>query len=132
MKRLTATTAIRPAQRGHEGFNRHRRERTVTHWFRWRHLTCKLQETSHYLNHGWTLLQLELVASRDTPCPLTTTGYLAHGIDAEELQASGGAVAFMTAWMDREAKGKTYQKAEFLWRQGDLFDRLVLDEDRGA
>ncbi len=132
MRRLTATTAIRPAQRGHESFNRQRRERTTTHWFRWRHLTCKVQATEHYLNHGWTLLQLELIAARDTPCPITTTGYLAHGIDAGELTQAGGAVAFMTTWMDREARTKAYQAAEFCWRQGDMIDNLALDEDGNA
>lgn len=47
------------------------------------------------------------------------------------LSAAGGAVAYLTAWMDREATTKRYRKMEQLWRQGDLLDRLALtDEDR--
>ena len=127
-RRAATTTALRPAQRGLVGFNSHRLDRTTTHWFNWRHLRCKLQETPHYLRHGWTMLQLEVIAARTTPCPLTTTGYLAHGLDADELVRHGGAVAFMTAWMDREAANRPYQEREFRWRQGELFNAL----ERGA
>jgi len=131
MKRSNrSSTSLRPAQRGLRGFNRHREARTVTHWFTWRHLRCKVVETRHYLSHGWTMLQLEVVAARDTPCPITATGYLAHFIDEDELAAAGGAVAFLSAWLDRAAATKAYQTAEFRWRQGDLFDQL--DGERGA
>lgn len=131
-KRGQTTTALRPAQRGLAGFNAHRRDRTTIHWFTWRHLRCKLHETAHYGITGWTLLQLEVIAARDTPCPLTSTGYLAHGIDATELTEAGGAIAFVTAWLDREAEAKRYQRSEFNWRQGDLLDQLALGDDRKA
>jgi len=129
-RRPTDTTSLRPAQRGLENFNQHRQDRTVTHWFTWRHLRCKVQETHHYLSHGWTMLQLEVIAARDTPCPITTTGYLAHFLDEAKLAQAGGPVALMTTWMDREATTKVYQGAEFRWRQGDLFDPLVLGNER--
>lgn len=118
------STMLRPAARGLDRFNRHRQHRTCIHWFTWRHLRCKLSETSHYLRHGWTMLQLEVVANRSTPCPLTRTGYLAHFIDEDELGNAGGAVPFMVAWLDREADSKAYKAAEFRWRQGDLFDHV--------
>ena len=129
-RRPTDTTSLRPAQRGLNRFNRHRLQRTTTHWFTWRHLRCKVQVTPHYLSRGWTMLQLEVVAARKTPCPITTTGHLAHFLDEGELARAGGPVAFMTTWLDREAKTKTYQNAEFLWRQGDLFDRGGLDNEK--
>lgn len=122
-RRADASTVLRPAERGLTRFNQHRQDRTTTHWFTWRHLRCKVQETDHYGQHDWTMLQLEVIASRDTPCPLTTTGYRAHFLDADELAQAGGAVAFMAAWMNREAATRRYQDAEFRWRQGDLFDR---------
>ena len=53
--------------------------------------------------------------------------------ERDELAAAGGAVAFMTAWLNREALTKRYQKTENRWRQGDLLDRLALDKDeRGS
>jgi hypothetical protein len=102
-----------------------------THWFTWRYLRCKVTETPDYLASGQTLLELHLIAARDTPCPLTGTGYRSHFIDADELAAAGGVPEYLTAWMDREARTKTYRDAEYRWRQGDLRDLLELaDEER--
>lgn len=130
-KARTTTTVLTPARSGHRNFQRRIADRTRTHWFDWRHLRCKATETPDFGNPGWTLLQLDIIAARDTPCPITTTGYLAHGIDARELSAAGGAVDFFTAWMDREACTKRFQKILYAWRQGDLVDLLQLsDEDR--
>ena len=87
-----ASTVLRPAQRGLDRFNAHRQERTTVHWFTWRHLRLKLEETRHYTRHGWTMLQLHVIGARDVPCPVTATGYLAHFIDEEELAMASGAV----------------------------------------
>lgn len=48
----SSTTILRPAERGLERFNRHRQDRTSTHWLTWRHLRLKIEETRHYLRHG--------------------------------------------------------------------------------
>ncbi|MGD9830674.1 MAG: hypothetical protein AB7U66_18285 [Hyphomicrobiaceae bacterium] len=128
---LPLTTVLTPTQEGEQRARNHRarlRASTCTHWFTWRHLRCKLDETCNFLSLGWTLLQLRVIAARDTPCPITTTGFLAHQIDAEALAAAGGAVAFMSAWMDREAESKAYTAAMLRWRQGDLFDHAGLEE----
>ena len=97
------------------------------HWFTWRHVRCKINERPRYLGNDTTLIELYVIAARDTPVPITATGFLAHFIATDALQTAGGPVAFFTAWMDREAKGKRYQSAEFLWRQGDLLDPLELE-----
>lgn len=120
MTRFSATTALRPVQRGHTGFA-HYADRTTTRWLTWRHARLKVLETPNHLNHGWTLLRLEIVGARDTPLPITTTGYLECGVSADDLTAAGGVAAYLVAWMDQEAPSRAYQKAEFLWRQGDLF-----------
>ena len=132
-----ASTTLRPAQRGLEHSAQHKAHldaRTITRWLTWRHLRCKILETPDFSGPGWTLLQLEVIAARDVPCPLTHTGYLAHGIDAEELALKGGAEQFFADWMDREAQTKAYQRQEFLWRQRDLILDLALidDESREA
>jgi hypothetical protein len=92
-----------------------------TCWFTWRHLRCKAEEIQY--PQGWTVLRLDIIAARDTPDPLTKTGTLSHAIRPDELAAAGDPVAYLTAWMTRNARTGTYQKAEFLWRQGDLFGR---------
>lgn len=55
------------------------------------------------------------------PIPITETGYLSHFIATVELVNAGGAVTFVTAWLDREASSKAWRKREFARRQGDLF-----------
>lgn len=128
----STTTVLTPAARGLHTYDAHRarlKARTTTHWFTWRHVRCKVEVTSDYLQDGWTHLQLHVIAARDTPVPITGSGYLSHGIDAQELSAAGGAVAFLTAWMDREARARRFQDILYRWRQGDLLDVLALDEE---
>ena len=57
-----ASTVLRPAQRGLDRFNSHRQERTTVHWFTWRHLRLKLEETrfKQTLDRGLRLLDDEL------------------------------------------------------------------------
>lgn len=100
----------------------------LTHWFRWRHVTCKVVERPQYMGDCDTLLELHIIAARHIPVPITSTGFLAHFMATAALNNAGGPVAFFKDWMDREAKDKRYQKAEFLWRQGDLLDHAGIDE----
>ena len=124
-----STTMLRPAQRGHTAYARNQAEHTTTHWMRWRGVSLKLSEINNPRWSGWTILHLEVVAARDTPVPITNTGFLQHGIDAEELSAAGGAVAFMTAWLDREAETPRFRRAVARWKQGDLFDFALVEEE---
>lgn len=89
--------------------------------FTWRDVTCTVTSTPNYINDGWTHLELRVLTPRGAPLPITETGYLSHFIDAGELAAAGGAVALFTAWLEREARTKRWQRAEQRWRQGDLF-----------
>jgi hypothetical protein len=98
-----------------------------THWFTWRHLRCKAEQIPY--PQGWTVLRLDIIAARDTPDPVTKTGTLNHAVRPDELADAGGAVAYLTAWITRNARTGTYQKTEFLWRQGDLFGREQPERD---
>jgi hypothetical protein len=53
--------------------------------------------------------------------PITETGYRSQFLPALELINAGGPVTFVTAWLDREAKSKDWQKRETVRQQGDLF-----------
>ena len=94
---------------------------TVT--FSWRHLKLRVKHTRNYINQGWSHLELRVISPKGAPCPITSTGYLSHFLDEDQLAAAGGPVALFTAWLNREATTKAWAKAEFRWRQGDLFDR---------
>ncbi len=120
------TTFLTPRQRGHRGRLGDVPE-ARTHWFTWRHIRFKLTETPNPSFNGWIVLRLDAIASRDTPVPVTPTGFLMHTMETETLADAGGAVAFITDWLDRQAGTKAYQEREFLWRQGDLFDDISQD-----
>lgn len=134
--RSSSTTSLSAAARlGDERFRRHQQDRarrTTSHWFTWRHLRCKVDAVPDVIDAATTHLELTVIAARDVPCPITETGFLAHQIDTEELAVTGGAVAFFTDWMNREARSKHYQHAEFLWRQGDWLLSAELDDESPA
>lgn len=88
----------------------------------WRHATCRVRHTGDYISPGWSMIELIVVTPKGAPLPITATGYLSHFLDVEDLDRAGGPVAFFCAWLDREAKSKAWAKAEFKWRQGDLFE----------
>src|SRR5690606_12406208 len=83
----------------------------------WRRATCRVRHTRDYLAPGTDHIEIEVLSPKGAPLPITGTGYRSHFLDAAELAAAGGTVAYVTAWLDREAKTKAWAKAEFLWRQ---------------
>ena len=58
---------------------------------------------------------------KGAPLPITETGYRSHFLDEDLLNKSCGPVAFFLASIEREATTKAWAKADFKWRQGDLF-----------
>lgn len=89
--------------------------------FIWRHLTLSVTHTPDYLSPGWSHLELRVIKPKGAPCPLTETGYRSHFLDGEQLAALGGPIAFITAWLDREAATKAWARTEARWRQLELF-----------
>ena len=95
--------------------------KTATHKLVWRHATCRVRHTRDYISKGWSHIELTVVSPKGAPLPITSTGYLSHFLDEADLTAAGGPVAFFLAWLHREASSKAWHRAEFAWRQGDLF-----------
>jgi hypothetical protein len=83
----------------------------------WRGISCRVSHERNYINQGWSHIELRVTACDAPPLPITTTGYLSHFLDEDELKAAGGPVAFFTAWLDREAGSKTYLKRLAEWQQ---------------
>ncbi len=46
---------------------------------------------------------IEIMAEGRAPLPVTETGYRSHFIQAGTVAHHGGAVSFVTAWLDHEA-----------------------------
>ena len=85
----------------------------------WRGITCRVTTTRNWRVEGWTVITLRY--PEDVPFPLGARGYVRHGLDHENLEAAGGAVAYFRAWADREANAPAYLNAVARDRQGDLF-----------
>lgn len=85
----------------------------------WRGITCRICTTRNWRINGWTVITLR--APDDVPFPLGVGGYVRHGLEQEELDAAGGAVAFFKAWADREANSPAYLHTIARHKQGDLF-----------
>lgn len=96
-------------------------KRRTTLSFTWRDIALKITVTEDAVFPGNTQLEFSVVKPKDAPVPITSSGYYCHYMPAELLAANGGAIAFFSDWLDREARTKKWQQTEFRWRQGDLF-----------
>lgn len=85
------------------------------------HVRLHITHARDYLAQGQDHIEVESIAPRKTPLPITETGYRSHFINPLELVNAGGTVTFVTAWLDREAKGKAWQQQHARRSQGDLF-----------
>lgn len=84
-------------------------------------VTICITHSRDYLSSGSDHLEVESIRPKKAPLPITETGYRSHFIPPLELMNEGGAVIFVTAWIEQEAKGKAWSKAAAARQQGDLF-----------
>jgi hypothetical protein len=63
-----------------------------------------------YLIAGQDHVEVEALTPKKAALPITGTGYRSQFLPALELINAGGPVTFVTAWLDREAKSKDWQK----------------------
>ena len=98
-----------------------RRPRTRTYSLAWREWKLEVRQSfPSYAGKGRTHLEVRVKSPARAPIPITITGYCSHFIATDELAAAGGAVAFVTSWLDRDAKTKAWAKMEATWRQLEL------------
>lgn len=81
----------------------------------------RIKHTRDYLAAGQDHIEIESIKPKRAALPVTETGYRSHFLPALELINAGGAVTFVTAWIDREARNKKWIAAETSRAQGDLF-----------
>ena len=80
---------------------------------------CPSWSTSYGEIYGYDLAHIEVRGP--CPLPITETGYRSHFDRSDNIDAEGGPVAFVLAWLDSEAQGKAWKKAEVKTRQLTLF-----------
>lgn len=84
-------------------------------------ITIRVTQSRDYLVAGTDHIEIESVKPKRAALPITETGYRSHFMPALELINAGGAVTFVTAWLNEEAAAKPWQKRQRTRQQGDLF-----------
>ncbi len=65
---------------------------------------------------------LEVMSEKPrVPLPITETGYRSLFLPGGGVDDAGGALAYVTRWLDHAAKSATWKTAERDMRQGSLF-----------
>ena len=97
------------------------KKRITTYRIEWRGIRLVLRHQLDYLWPGTSHIEVTVVTPQHAVIPITETGYRSHFIGTLELINAGGAVTFVTAWLDREAKSKSWIMRELRVTQDDLF-----------
>lgn len=95
-------------------------------------ITLRITHSRDYLGQGQDHIEVESVEPKKAALPISETGYRSHFIAPLELMNDGGPVTFVTAWLDREAKGKDWQRRVAKRQQGDLFQWAETQSDVSA
>jgi hypothetical protein len=92
----------------------------------------RITHARDYLVQGTDHIEVESIMPKKAPLPITATGYLSHFIAPLQLINAGGPVTFVTAWIDNEARGKTWLKQAATKAQADLFQWAEARTEVGA
>jgi hypothetical protein len=92
----------------------------------------RVSHSRDYLGQSQDHIEVESIVPKKAPLPITETGYRSHFVPPLELVNEGGPVTFVTAWLDREAKSKDWQKRQAVRQQGDLFQWAAAQTEVGA
>ena len=85
---------------------------------------CPSWSKAYYNTYGDALAHLECRAiyPHKARLPITETGYRSHFVAACHVEAEGGPVAYLTAWLDEAAQSADWQRHLEAQRQPMLFD----------
>ena len=91
----------------------------------WNGILINITWEENWLNpdSGYDLahLDIETVQPARAKLPITETGYLSHFTSAEAVNAHGGPVGFVLAWLNDAAQTPEWRKSEAEARQFALF-----------
>lgn len=87
---------------------------------RWQGIKIEIRYTPDW-GGGYTAhLELQSIPKR-TPLPVTETGYRSYFHPQGIVEEAGGAEAFVTAWLDHEARKPAWRAQQDAGRQLSLF-----------
>lgn len=99
---------------------------TIRETFIWQGLTIEALYTpnwseSYRTTYGYALAHLQISAAGRVPLPISATGYRSHFDRADNIEAGGGAVAYVCAWLEHAAQSPAWLDAQAQARQLSLF-----------
>jgi len=78
---------------------------------------------SHRDIYGYVMLHIEVksISPEKAPLPITETGYKSIFIAQPDLAGKGGALKYVTSYLDEKAKSKKWRNCQKNSRQFNLF-----------
>lgn len=87
----------------------------------WRGIAIEVRFHADWLDGYMAHLDIYARSPERAPLPMTETGYKSHFLDIGEVEAAGGPVAYVTAWLEQEANSDDWREREESTRQMSLF-----------
>ena len=96
-----------------------------THIINWQDLVIEVRYQPNWLGEGggYAIAHLDITCITPSrhPLPFTETGYRSRFLHHEEVDEAGGAVAYVTAWLDEASKSRVWSDLKSRNRQLTLF-----------
>ncbi len=73
------------------------------------------------MKDGIAHLEIQVLSPEGAILPITDTGFRSHFISSLYVEAAGGALPYVRAWLDAEAAKPSWKKRELKSRQLSLF-----------
>ncbi|MCP1551679.1 MULTISPECIES: hypothetical protein [Methylorubrum] len=85
-------------------------EQVTEHIIQWHGMTVEIRHVAGW-GAGYDHLEIRSIKPERAKLPITETGYRSHFIPAGDLEEQGGAVAFVTDWLDHESRSEAWKAA---------------------
>ena len=84
---------------------------SVTHHeIQWQGMAVSIRHVANWSGTGFDHIEVRSINPERAALPITETGYRSHFLRGEDLERHGGAVAFVTGWLDHEAKAVEWKE----------------------
>ncbi len=90
--------------------------RKTSHEFKWHNaitgetLRLRVTHARDYLTAGTDHIEIESIAPKRAPLPITASGYRSHFLRADELAQLGGLEDFFAGWLESAAATTAWQR----------------------
>ncbi|MGO7924500.1 hypothetical protein ACC755_35950 [Rhizobium ruizarguesonis] len=91
------------------------------HLIQWQGMAISIRHVANWSNTGFDHLEVQTIEPARAALPITETGYRSHFLHGTTLEKHGGAVAFVTAWLDHDAKSEAWKSVKAASDQLSLF-----------